>query len=78
MNLQSLAPGESGFVEKIDMKGGMRRRLMDLGLIEGTRVECVGAAPSGEPKAFFIRGAVIAIRKEDCEKIIISGRTVGY
>lgn len=77
MDLNSLAPGESAYIERLDMKGGMRRRLMDIGLIKGTKVECVGKSPSGDPKAFFIRGAVIAIRSEECEKIIISERSAG-
>jgi ferrous iron transport protein A len=49
----------------------MRRRLLDIGLIEDTDVECVGRSPSGDPTAFLIRGAVIAIRSEDCKNILI-------
>ena len=49
----------------------MRRRLLDIGLTPDTRVECVGKSPAGDPKAFLIRGAVIAIRKEDCDEILI-------
>ena len=47
----------------------MRRRLLDIGLVENTRVECVGQSPSGDPKAFLIRGAVIALRLSDCAMI---------
>ena len=51
--------------------GSMRRRLQDLGLIEGTRVECLQRSPSGDPTAYLIRGAVIALREEDSSKIIV-------
>jgi ferrous iron transport protein A len=43
----------------------MRRRLLDMGLIEGTRVECLQKSPAGDPVAYFVRGAVIALRSED-------------
>ena len=49
----------------------MRRRLLDIGLTPDTVVECVGKSPAGDPKAFLIRGAVIAIRSEDCAEILI-------
>ena len=47
----------------------IKRRLQDLGLIEGTVVECVLKSPFKDPKAYLIRGALIAIRKEDCSNI---------
>ncbi len=71
MNLFELKTGESCLIDKITLCGSMRRRLLDLGLISGTQVECVGISPLGDPKAFLIRGAVIALRKEDCKKIYI-------
>ena len=43
----------------------MRRRLQDIGLISGTRVECVGVSPLGDPAAYLIRGAVVALRSRD-------------
>ena len=54
----------------------MRRRLQDIGLIEGTRVECLQKSPSGDPVAYLIRGAVIALRTEDSEKILVSSAKV--
>lgn len=67
----SLAKGCSGVVTAIYNTGSMRRRLMDMGLIEGTNVVCMNTASGGDPSAFLIRGAVIALRREDSEKISI-------
>ena len=50
----------------------MRRRLLDIGLIENTDVECLGRSPAGDPSAYLIRGAVIAIRAADCRDILIA------
>ena len=39
-------PGERAIVTDICMNTDMRRRLQDMGLIEGTLVECVGISLS--------------------------------
>ena len=66
-----LAPGQHAAVSRLRSTGSMRRRLLDIGLVENTDVECLGRSPAGDPSAFLIRGAVIAIRSEDCADILI-------
>lgn len=70
-NLNSIDVGEYAEISELLTKGSMRRRLLDIGLTPDTRVQCVGKSPAGDPKAFLIRGAVIAIRSEDCAQILI-------
>lgn len=65
-----LAVDESACVLRLDARGSMRRRLLDLGLVVGTRVTCVGKSPMGDPSAYLIRGAVIALRDDDAKDII--------
>ena len=69
--LNDIAPGEKARVVAQSTAGGIRRRLLDIGLVEGTEVECVGKSPCGDPRAYLIRGAVIALRAEDCKKIAV-------
>lgn len=69
--LNSLQPGQKARVKELRTTGSMRRRLLDIGLIQNTSVECLGRSPGGDPFAFLIRGAVIAIRSEDCANIMI-------
>lgn len=56
---------------KLLVTGTIRRRLLDLGLIKGTKIVPVLISPSKDPRAFEVRGSLIAIRKEDANKIII-------
>lgn len=70
-SLNDLVPGECAVIDRLATKGSMRRRLLDIGLINNTLVECVGKSAGGDPTAFLIRGAVIAIRSEDCKNIYI-------
>ncbi len=69
--LSSLAEGTTATVREMNSSGSMRRRLMDMGLIEGTRVICLHRSPAGDPTAYLIRGAVIALRSEDTGKIMV-------
>ncbi len=71
MHLCELTIGQRGTVTALRAVDGMRRRLLDIGLIEGTTVECVGRSPGGDPAAYLIRGAVIAIRDRDGADILI-------
>ena len=45
--LWDIQPGEKAVVRALLNQGGMRRRLLDLGLIENTEVECLGRSPGG-------------------------------
>ena len=69
--LSALHRGQSGVVCTLTAAGAMRRRLQDLGLICGTKVTCVGVSPLGDPKAFRVRGAVIALRRSDADTVHI-------
>jgi DtxR family transcriptional regulator, Mn-dependent transcriptional regulator len=72
--LSSLRPGERGTVISISpaCRGLERRRLMDLGLLPGTQVAAELKSPSGDPTAYRIRGAVIALRREQADLINIT------
>lgn len=70
--LSSLKVGQIATVKKLHSTGSMRRRLQDIGLIEGTRVECLQKSPAGDPIAFLIRGAVIALRNEDSGNVMMT------
>ncbi len=71
MNLFELKVGQKCLIDKVYENQNIKRRLLDIGLIENTVVECVGISPLGDPKAFLIRDAVIALRKADCSNILI-------
>ena len=70
--LSRLPVGATGVVKGCSLTGAMRRRLRDIGLIEGTRVQCLQCAPSGDPAAYLIRGAVIALRLKDAGGVTVS------
>lgn len=51
--------------------GNIRRRILDLGIVQGTRIKPVLKSPLGDPTAYEIRGTIIALRKEDSKLIYV-------
>jgi len=71
--LSALAVGQKGEVLAISsgVRGSERRRLLDLGLLPGTIVTAELASPQGDPKAYRVRDALIALRAEQADRISI-------
>lgn len=69
--LNFLPQGKKGKVKILTSDGKTRRRMLDLGLISETEVETLQRSPLGDPIAYFIRGAVIALRSEEASKILV-------
>ena len=68
--LADLPVGTSAKVFKLNANGSERRRFLDLGIVHGTNITALQKNPFGDPTAYSIRGAVIALRREDASKII--------
>lgn len=69
--LCGILPGETAFVRRLCGGSGICRRLLDMGLTEGGAVTCLYRSPSGDPTAYLVRGAVIALRREDAAGITV-------
>ena len=76
LSLDRLRDGQSAFVTRVEAEPAMRRRLLDIGLIPGTRVTCQGHSPAGDPAAYLIRGAVIALREQDARCVALERENV--
>ena len=72
--LAELALGETGVVDRIApaCQGPARRRLLDLGVVPGTPVRATLRGAGGDPTAYQIRGATIALRREQASRVEIA------
>ena len=72
--LTDMHPGQTGTVLALSpaCRGLERRRLLDLGVLPGTRIHVEYRSPSGDPTAYRVRDAVIALRREQAAWIRIS------
>lgn len=72
MTTQTLAdipPSSSGVVTAVHSEGLERRRMMDLGIVPGTVIKAEMRSPMGDPVAYRVRGALIALRQEQARLI---------
>lgn len=73
-SLASLKPGERAEVVGISAacRGPQRRRLLDLGVVPGTVVEAELVSPGGDPTGYRVRGAMIALRRDQADLIHVN------
>ena len=69
--LSELEVGDVGTLVSLPERHSLKNKLMNLGFTKGSRIECIGKSPLGDPSAFLIRGGVVALRNEDCFEIFI-------
>ena len=63
--------GQQARIVMLSCKEATRRRFLDLGMIKGTKVVPLYRSPAGNPTAYLVRSAVIAIRGEDAAEISV-------
>ena len=69
--LTSVPLGTSATVAELKLSPEARSRLMEMGLLVGTRVELVRFAPLGDPVEIRIRGYHLTLRKHEAEQILV-------
>ena len=69
LTLDRLAVGRSAAVTALCAPEGQRRRLLDLGFVPGGIVTALQESPWGDPVAYGVCGAVIALRRADARRI---------
>lgn len=67
--LKEVAIGETVKVVKLNGKGAVKRRIMDMGITKGVEVTLRKVAPLGDPIDVTVRGYQLSIRKADAETI---------
>jgi Fe2+ transport system protein FeoA len=67
--LSELEPKEKGKIVRVGGKGSIHRRLLDMGVVSGTSVEVVRAAPLGDPIEIKLKGYNLTLRKQEAANI---------
>jgi ferrous iron transport protein A len=69
LTLDQVVPGSSVVIEKVGGARSFRRRLMELGIIPGIRVEVLRIAPFGDPMELSVRGCNLSIRAAEAREV---------
>lgn len=69
--LDKIKVGSKAEVVKIESRGRLKRKLMDMGLNRGARVEVKGKAPMGDPIEVKVRGYSLSLRRDEAAEILV-------
>lgn len=69
--LKATSCGQTVKVVKIENKGPIKRRIMDMGITKGVNIFVRKVAPLGDPIEVTVRGYELSLRKADAESIIV-------
>lgn len=72
MKLSEAAAGYQGTVSSVSGSHHLISRLIGVGIVEGSRIRVIQNLKD-QPVLFYCRDSVIALSKQDCEKIEVKG-----
>ena len=73
VRLSELSPSQAGTIVSVDDTGPIGRRLLDLGLLPGTRVRALRQAPRGDPGVYELRGYRLCLRRSESDRVQVRG-----
>lgn len=75
--LDEVPEGEVVRITRIGGRGAVRQRLMDMGVMRGTKVHLKRRAPLGDPIQIDVKGYSLAIRSNEARYIEVERATDG-
>ncbi|AXL20428.1 MULTISPECIES: FeoA family protein [Megasphaera] len=70
--LSDMQVGDSGIVEALQGRGNIQHRLVDMGVVKGTRITVVKKAPLGDPIEVKVKGCALALRMNEAAMISVA------
>ena len=69
MSINDLEAGQTAIVDSVGGHGALRQHFLDMGLIPGTEVRMLGAAPMGDPLKIMVHGYALTLRVAEAREI---------
>ncbi|WP_287585678.1 FeoA family protein [Candidatus Borrarchaeum sp.] len=69
--LNKLKPGEKCIVKAVKGKGPVSRRIRDMGIVPGTKIEVIKVAPLGDPVQFLLKGYHLTLRNAEAKNVFV-------
>lgn len=67
--LNQLGPGETGMVTKVTGSGPVKRRIVDMGIVYGSKIHVQKFAPLGDPMEIKVKNFNLSLRKSEAALI---------
>ena len=69
--LRDIPVGETVTVRRLTGDGAIKRRIMDMGITKGAKVQVRKVAPLGDPIEVTVRGFELSLRKDEAERVLV-------
>jgi len=69
--LSQLQKDEAGVIVRLNSRGALRQRLLDMGVVTGAEIRLKHKAPLGDPLEFILKDYQISLRKEEAAEIMV-------
>jgi ferrous iron transport protein A len=70
--LRDLKEGQRAVISGITAEGEMGRRIRDMGLVPGIKIQCIGRAPLKDPVALRLMGFTLTLRNREADHINVN------
>jgi DtxR family Mn-dependent transcriptional regulator len=70
-HLSDLTVGEKGKVSRVVAEAGVKRRLLDMGIVPGVEIQIQKLAPLGDPVDILVKGYHLSLRREEAGAISV-------
>ena len=70
--LSEFVVSEKGVVQSVSGEGAIRRRLFDMGLTPGAKLQLKKTAPLGDPLEITVRGYELTLRKAEAAFVTVT------
>jgi len=72
MRLNEVRQGSSAVIERVGGSGALRRRILEMGILKGTRVYVEKYAPLKDPLELIVKGTHVSLRVEEAAQITVA------
>ena len=72
VSIADMKVGQSGIVEALEGRGNIQHRLVDMGVVKGSRISVFKKAPLGDPVEVKIKGCAMALRMNEAAMISVA------
>lgn len=69
--LSEIRVGKQVVVKKLLSSGKYRLRLMEMGVIVGSKLQIIKVSPLGDPLTVLVRGYELTLRKSELDLILV-------
>jgi len=69
--LSDLKPGQKATINTIQQNSSAKRRLLEMGLVRGSKIQIICRAPLGDPIEIEVRDYKLTLRKKEADTVLV-------